>query len=141
MDNNSEDNKPTRHITRSYELIINFIRDCEECNLHKKVWRGGGLKLSDIGTKHVREDELNPRLGYAMVRLDNWKKTFQRGVTGYIRVWRTMCYEWLDWIDFKTWLNDFEMFIWVYNDELEFIITKRTLKTVLGNSVKETMYK
>ena len=43
----------------------------KECNLHKKVWCEGGLQLSYIGTKNVKEDEFNPRLGYAMVTLDN----------------------------------------------------------------------
>ena len=36
------------------------------------MWCERGLQLSDIETKNVREDELNTRLGYAMVRLDNW---------------------------------------------------------------------
>ena len=35
------------------------------------VWCEEGLQLEYIGTKNVREDELNPRLVYAMVRLDN----------------------------------------------------------------------
>ena len=33
------------------------------------------------------------------------------------------------------------MFIWGYIDELEFKMTKETLRTVLENSVKKTMYK
>ena len=39
--------------------------------MNKTVWCEGGLQLSNILTKHVREDTLNPKLGYAMVRLDN----------------------------------------------------------------------
>ena len=46
----------------------------------------GVLKLAEIVTKNVREDELNHILGYAMARLDNRQKTCQRGVIGYIRV-------------------------------------------------------
>ena len=101
----------------------------------------GGQKLSDIGTKNVREDEWNHRLGYSMVRLDNWQKTCTRGVNVYRRVWRKRCSEWLDWIDLSIRLNEFEMFIWVYNDELEFIMMKITLKTVLDNSENKTIYK
>ena len=44
-----------------------FLRNTKECNPHKTLLYEGGLNLSDIGTKNVREDELNPRLGYAMV--------------------------------------------------------------------------
>ena len=66
-----------------------------------------------------------------MVRLENWPKTLTRGVIGYRRVWITMCYEWLDCIELKIKLNEFEMFIRVYNDELEFRIKKRTLENVL----------
>ena len=80
MNNNGEDNKHTRHITRR----MNFARNGEGCNLHKTVWCEGGLKLADIGTRNVRENELNPRLGYTIVRLDNWQNTYQSGVTGYI---------------------------------------------------------
>ena len=46
----------------------------------------GGLQLSDIETKNGRKDELNTRLGYAMVRLENRKNDFTRGVTKYRRV-------------------------------------------------------
>ena len=35
------------------------------------MWCEGGMKLADIGTKNVREDKLNLRLGYAMVGLEN----------------------------------------------------------------------
>ena len=49
--------------------------------------------------------------------------------------------EWLEWIELSTQLNEFEMFTLVYNDELGFIVMKRTLKTVLEKSVNKTMYK
>ena len=67
MDDNGKGTKHTRKISRR----IHFIRNCEECNMHKTVWYDGGPKLADIGTKNNREDELNPRLEYAMVRLEN----------------------------------------------------------------------
>ena len=52
-----------------------------------------------------------------------------------------MCYELPDWIKLSTQLNEFEVFTLVYNDELEFIIIKRTLKTFLEKSFNKTMYK
>ena len=45
-------------------------------------------------------------------------------VIRYRICWRTACSEWLGWIDFRIWLNEFEIF----ND---FEWTKKTLKTVL----------
>ena len=52
------------------------------------------MKLSDIGTKNVREAELNPRLGYGMVILDNCHNTCTKGVIGHRRVPKTMFSEW-----------------------------------------------
>ena len=57
------------------------------------MWCEGDLQLSNVLTKNVREDELSPRLGYAMVRLFNRHNTFQKWVAGYRRVLRTMCSE------------------------------------------------
>ena len=54
--------------------------------MHKIEWCEGGLQLADIGTNNVREDVLNPRLGYAMVRLYNWHNTCIRDLIGYRRV-------------------------------------------------------
>ena len=42
-----------------------------------------------------------------------------------------MRYEGLDWIELRIGLNEFEISIRVYNDKLEFIMEKRTLKTVI----------
>ena len=53
--------------------------------MHKIVWYEGGLNLEDTGTKNVREDELDPRLGYTRVRLDNRQNTCTREVIGYRR--------------------------------------------------------
>ena len=50
---------------------MQYIRNGEEFNFHKIVWYEGGLQLAYIGTNHVREDEVNPRLGYAMLRLEH----------------------------------------------------------------------
>ena len=75
---------------------------------------------------------MNHILGYVMVILDNGQNTCQIGVTGYIWVWGNKCSEWINCIDLRTWFNEFEKFIWVYNDELNFITTKIILKYVLG---------
>ena len=82
MVKNGKDTKHTRKIDRRMKLV----RNGEECNLHKTVWCEGGLQLPGIVTKNIREYELNPRLGYARVRLDNGQNTCQRGVTEYTRV-------------------------------------------------------
>ena len=50
MSKNGKDTKHTRNIYR----IMHFLRNGEECNLHKALWCEGGMKLSDIGTKNVR---------------------------------------------------------------------------------------
>ena len=65
---------------------MHLVRNGKESNLHKIVWCEGGLELADIGTNNVREDKLNTRFGYAMVRIDNLQNTCQRGVTVYRRV-------------------------------------------------------
>ena len=44
------------------------------------------MQLEDIETKIVRKDELNPRLGYAIVRLKNIQITCTGGVIEYKRV-------------------------------------------------------
>ena len=60
MAKNGKGTKQTRHISRKK----NLVRKVEECNMHKKLWYEGGMKLVDIGTKNVRDDKLNPGLGY-----------------------------------------------------------------------------
>ena len=67
MAQNDKDTKQTTHVTR----IVHFVINGEECNMHKTVWYEGGLQQSKMGTMNVRENELNPGLGYNMVRLDN----------------------------------------------------------------------
>ena len=67
MANNGKDTKHTRHITRR----IHFVRNGEECRMHKIDWCEGGLQLAYIATKNFVENGLTPRLKYIMVRLDN----------------------------------------------------------------------
>ena len=68
---NGKDNKHTRHIKRR----VNFVRNRENCKMHKIDWCEGGLQLVDIATKNVGEHDLTPRMKYIMVRLYNWYRT------------------------------------------------------------------
>ena len=106
---NSKDIKHTIHIYR----IMHFVRNCEKSKLQNTVWCEGGLHLADRGTDNVRENLLNTRLGYSMVRLHNCHNTCHIGVTEYRIVWRTMCSGLLDCTKLIHWLNEFEVFIWV----------------------------
>ena len=76
MENYGKDSKHLRKFSR----IMHLVRNDSECNIQETIWCEGGLKLLVIGTKNVREDELNPRLEYTMVRLDNLQNTCTRGV-------------------------------------------------------------
>ena len=71
------------------------------------MWCDGSLHLAYIVTKNVMEDELNTRLGYAMVWLYNIQNTSTTGVIGYRRVWKIMCSEWIDWVELSIQLNVF----------------------------------
>ena len=51
----------------------------------------GGLKFTYIGTNNVSEDELNSKLEYTIVTLDNWNSTCTREVIADRRLWRTTC--------------------------------------------------
>ena len=67
MDNNGEGNKYTRHIA----IIVQSVRNSEKCKIHKIDWCERDLQLADITTKNVIKNDLNPRIKYIMVRLDN----------------------------------------------------------------------
>ena len=67
MAKNGKDIKNTRNISR----IMNFVSNGEKCKMHKIDWCEGGLKLSEIATKNVVENDLTPRMKYIMVILDN----------------------------------------------------------------------
>ena len=66
--NNIKDTKNTRHIYRRVYLV----RNGEKWKMYKIDWCEGGLQLSDIGTKNVGDNDLNPRMKYIMGRIDNW---------------------------------------------------------------------
>ena len=55
------------HISRR----LHFVRNGEKWKIHKIYWCEGDLKLEDISTKNVGENDLNIRMKYIMVSLDN----------------------------------------------------------------------
>ena len=52
MATNGKDTEHTINLSRRMHLV----RNGEECSFHKTVWCEGGMQLTDIGTKNVRED-------------------------------------------------------------------------------------
>ena len=67
MVKNGKDAKHTRHISRRLQCMRNF----EKSKMHKIYWCEGGLQLVYIVTKNDGENDLNPRMRYILVRLDN----------------------------------------------------------------------
>ena len=67
MANNGKDTNNTRHISRR----VMFLKNGENGRMQNIDWREGGLQLSDIATNNVSENDLNNRMKYIMVRLDN----------------------------------------------------------------------
>ena len=67
MAKKGKDAKHTRHIAR----IMHFVRNGENCRMHKIDWCEGGLQLADIGTKNLSEPDLTSRMKYIMLRLEN----------------------------------------------------------------------
>ena len=65
--NNGKDNNHARHISRR----VKCVRNGENFKMHNIDWCEGSLKLTDMATKNVGENYLNPRMKYIMVRLDN----------------------------------------------------------------------
>ena len=77
-------------------------------------WCEGGIQLADISTKDVGEPDLNPRMKYIMVRLDNWDITLvQEGWhnTGYLME-QELCINRLYWVE------DYTQSVW--NDCIRF---------------------
>ena len=67
MANNDKDNNHTSHISR----MVHFLRNGEHFKMYKIDWCEGDLKLVYIVNKNVSENDLNHRIKYIMVRLDN----------------------------------------------------------------------
>ena len=68
MYNNVNYTNHTSHIDRR----VHFVRNGEKWKIHMIGWCEGVLKLEEIATKNVGENDLNPRIKYIMVRIDNW---------------------------------------------------------------------
>ena len=104
MDKNSKDTKYTIHITRRMNLVrkIKNSKICIEQYNIKEFCKWQTLQLAEIGTKNVRDDELNPILEYTMVRLDSCQNTCTIGVKVDRRVWGTRRSDdstWLSWYE------------------------------------------
>ena len=67
MAKNGKDTKHTSHIYRRGH----FVRNGENCKIHKINWCERVLQLEDIVTNNVGKTDLNPRMKYIIVRLDN----------------------------------------------------------------------
>ena len=67
MDNSGNDTEHKTIISRR----IHFVRNGENCKMHKIGWCERGLKLVDIATKNVGEHDLTPRMKYIMLILYN----------------------------------------------------------------------
>ena len=68
MAKNGKDTKHTRHTDRR----VNLVRDGEKCKIHNIDWCEGGLNLADIASKNVGKNDLNTRMKYIMVSIENW---------------------------------------------------------------------
>ena len=69
-----KDTNKTRNIYRR----VHFVSNGEKWKIHKIDWCEGGIQLLDIATKNVGKNDLNPRMKYMMVMLDNlYKKLVQ----------------------------------------------------------------
>ena len=68
MANNVRDTKYTINIPKR----VSFVRNGENWKVYKIDWCEGGLKLADVLTNNIGEKNLNPRMKYIMVRLENW---------------------------------------------------------------------
>ena len=67
MSKNGNNTKHTRHAARRLHLV----RNGENFKIHNTEWCEGGLQLADIATNNVDDNDLNPRIIYIMVRLEN----------------------------------------------------------------------
>ena len=71
MANDGKYTKHTRHITRR----VNFVINGENFKMHKIEWCEVGLKLAYIATNNFGDNDLNHKIKYTMVRLENCYKT------------------------------------------------------------------
>ena len=67
MTRNGKYNEHTRHIS----IRVHLVRNGEKFKIHKIDWCEGDMKLADITTNNVCDNEFNPKIKCIMVRLDN----------------------------------------------------------------------
>ena len=67
MGKNGKDTKHTRNISRR----VHFLRNGEKFKMYRIDWCEGGLQLADIATDNFDNNDLNRKIKYIMVRLDN----------------------------------------------------------------------
>ena len=68
INKNFKDTNHTSHISR----IVNFVWNGGKWKMQKIDWCEGSIQLAEIATKNVGENDLNLRLEYTMVGIDNW---------------------------------------------------------------------
>ena len=66
----SKNGKYTNH-TRHFARRVHLVRDGKIFKMHRIDWCEGGLQLVEIATKNFGDNDLNPRIKYIMVSLDN----------------------------------------------------------------------
>ena len=74
MSKNGNDANYTNHIA----IRVYFVINVEKWKMQKIDCFEGGLKLADIKTKNALDNDLNPRIKYIILRLNNWYKTLVR---------------------------------------------------------------
>ena len=67
MDKHVTDTNHNRKIYRRLHLF----RNGETRKMHNINWCEGDMQLADIAAKNVGYNDLNPKIEYVMVRLDN----------------------------------------------------------------------
>ena len=65
----AKDGKYTKH-TRHIARRMHFVRNGENCKMHKIDWCEGGPQLADIATNNVSENDLTPKIKYIMLILE-----------------------------------------------------------------------
>ena len=67
MSKNSNNIKRTRYISGR----VHFLTNGEKYKMHMIDWCKVGLQMSDIATENVGWNELNTRIEYIIVRIEN----------------------------------------------------------------------
>ena len=67
MAKNGKDTNHTSHIS----IRINCLENGEKCKMDNIDWCEGGLPLSEIATNNVDENDLNTKMKYIMISIDN----------------------------------------------------------------------